>query len=297
MAPSWSGDCSWRSFCASADTRQLLAAGHVEDALSANGALDQHLGGALVGNLANPARASGARLGTQDLQGSASLLFGQEGDESAFASDLERIKAKHLTGDDDVFAHWDELFLDVDGQIGGFGDFVEHAGQAAAGEVAQAVDFDARAQELQDHVGDRGGIAFNGALERQALADGHDCHAVSADIAAYQDGVARLNALGRDLLRVLKDADPGGVDEEAVAFAFIDDLGIAGDDLHAGLLRGLLHRGDDLPKGFHGQAFLNDVASAEVERARARHRKVVNRAMHSQGAEVATGEEERLHDV
>jgi hypothetical protein len=130
-----------------------------------------------------------------------------------------------------------------------------------------------------------------------ALADGHDRHAVPADIAADQDGVARLNALGRDFLRVLKDADPGGVDEEAVAFAFIDDLGIAGDDLHAGLLRGLLHRGDDLPKGFHGQAFLNDVASAEVERARARHRKVVNRAVHSQGAEVATGKEERLHDV
>src|ERR1035441_1671984 len=65
MAPSWSGDCSWRSFCASADTRQLLAAGHVEDALSANGALDQHLGGALVGNLANPARASGARVGME----------------------------------------------------------------------------------------------------------------------------------------------------------------------------------------------------------------------------------------
>src|ERR1019366_9578097 len=98
MAPSWSKDCSWRSFCSSADTRQLLAAGHVEDALSANGALDQHLGGALVGNLANPARASGARMGTQDLQGSASLSFGQEGGESALAGDLERVKAEHFTG-------------------------------------------------------------------------------------------------------------------------------------------------------------------------------------------------------
>src|ERR1035441_5723512 len=110
MVPSWSGDCSWHSFCASADTRQLLAAGHVEDALGADGALDQHLGGALVGNLANPARASGARVGTQDLQGSASLLFGQEGGESAFASDLERIKAKHLTGGADAVAHRDAPF-------------------------------------------------------------------------------------------------------------------------------------------------------------------------------------------
>ena len=39
---------------------------------------------------------------------------------------------------------------------------------------------------------------------------------------------------GAILQCVLDDADAGGVDEQAVAFAFVHDLGVAGDDLHAG---------------------------------------------------------------
>ena len=58
-----------------------------------------------------------------------------------------------------------------------------------------------------------------------------------------------------------------------------------------------MHRGGDLPEGFHGQPLFNDIAGTEVERARAGHRKVVHRAVHSQGAEVAAGEEERAHDI
>jgi hypothetical protein len=89
-----------------------------------------------------------------------------------------------------------------------------------------------------------------------------------------------LDALGGDLERVLHDAYAGGVDEEAVAFALIHDLGVAGDDLHAGLPRGQLHRGGELPQRFHGQAFFNDEARAEIERARAGHRKVVHGTVH-----------------
>ena len=177
-------------------------------------------------------------MGAHDLQGSAGLPFGDEGGESAFAGNLEGIEAEHFAGSADVFADWYQLFLDLEDEVGGFGDFVEDAGQAAAGEVAQAVDLDAGAQKLEDHIGHRGGIAFNRALEGQAFAHGHDRHAVPADIAADEDGVAGLHALGGDLLRVFEDADTGGVDEKAVAFALIDDLGVAGDDLHAGLLRG-----------------------------------------------------------
>jgi hypothetical protein len=236
-------------------------------------------------------------MGAQHLQRPVGVALGHESGEAALAGDLERVQAKNLTGGTDVFAYGDELLLDVDGKAGSFGDFIEHAGQAAAGDVAQAVDFDAGAEKLEDGFGESGGIAFNGALERQAFADGHDRHSVAAEVAVDQDGVAGLDALGRDFERVLDDAYPGGVDEEAVAFAFVHDLGVAGDDLHAGLLRCLLHRGDELPQGFHGQALLNDEARTEVEGSRAGHRKVVHRAVHSQGAEVATGKEQRAHDV
>ena len=60
---------------------------------------------------------------------------------------------------------------------------------------------------------------------------------------------------------VFDDPDAGGVDEQAVAFALVHDLGVAGDDLHAGLSRGLLHRGDDSPQRLHRQAFLDDEAA------------------------------------
>ena len=120
---------------------------------------------------------------------------------------------------------------------------------------------------------------------------------MAAEVAVDEDGVAGLDALGRDFQGVLQDADAGGVDEQAVAFAFINDLGVAGDDLHAGLLRGLLHGGDDLPEGLHGQAFFDDEGGTEIERARAGHRQVVDGAVDGQGTEVAAGEEEGPHDV
>jgi len=53
-----------------------------------------------------------------------------------------------------------------------FGYFVEHAGQAAAGDVAQAVNLDACFHKLQDHLGNGGGIALDGALEPQLFAVG-----------------------------------------------------------------------------------------------------------------------------
>src|ERR1039458_4112796 len=233
----------------SANARELLAAGHVEDALGADGAFEQHAGGALVGHSPNPACACATRVGAHDLQRALRFPLRHEGGEPALAGDLQRIEAEDLTCGADVFANRDELLLDVDGKVGGFGAFVEHAGQPAAGEVAQAVDFHARAQELQDGLGERGGVAFDCALEGQPFADGRDRHAVPAHVAVDQDGVARLHALGRDLKRVLQDADSGGIDEEAVTFALIHYLGVAGDDLHTRVLRGLLHRGDDLPQG------------------------------------------------
>ena len=67
-------------------------------------------------------------MGTQDFQGAVGVALGHEGGEAAFAGDLQGVEAENLTGGMDVFADGDEPFLDVQGEIGGFGDFVEDAG-------------------------------------------------------------------------------------------------------------------------------------------------------------------------
>lgn len=71
-----------------ADTGELFTGGHVEDALGADGAFQQHFGGALVGYLANRAGAGTGLVGAQDFQGAVGVALGQKGGESAFAGDL-----------------------------------------------------------------------------------------------------------------------------------------------------------------------------------------------------------------
>ena len=58
------------------------------------------------------------------------------------------------------------------------------------------------------------------------------------------------------------------VDEDAVALAAIHDLGVAGDQLHAGDLRRLLQALHHGPQGLHRQAFFQDEAAAQVTAAR-----------------------------
>jgi hypothetical protein len=50
-----------------------------------------------------------------------------------------------------------------------------------------------------------------------------------ADRAAEQDRVARPGVRRRELHAVGDEADPGGVDEDAVGCSALDDLGISGD--------------------------------------------------------------------
>ena len=98
--------------------------------------------------------------------------------------------------------------------------------------------------------------------------------------------------------RVLDHADAGGVDEEAVALAAVDHLGVAGDD-RARPPRRAAARIDATTRQqrLHRQAFLEDEAGAQEQRPRAAHRQVVDRAVDRQRADVAAGEEQRPHDV
>ena len=131
----------------------------------------------------------------------------------------------------------------------------------------------------------------------EVLAQRHDRHAVVAQRAGDEDRVAGPRAVARHLDALGHHAHARRVDEDAVALALLHHLGVAGDDRHARLPRGLRHRLDDALEVREREALLEDEAGGEVQRLRARHRHVVHRAVHRQAADVAAGEEERRDDV
>ena len=95
----------------------------------------------------------------------------------------------------------------------------------------------------------------------------------------------------------LLELDQGRAAEATIAFAPLNDLGVAGDHRHAGLARRPAHRlGDPLEVG-QREALLEDEARAQVERRGAQHGHVVERAVHGQAADVAAGEEQRRDHV
>ena len=104
-------------------------------------------------------------------------------------------------------------------------------------------------------------------------------------------------AVTRDVDALRNDADARRRDEYTIALPFFDDLGIAGNDRHRGIASGLRHRGNDAPQIRERKAFLQHEARGQVQRAGARHRDVVQRAVNRQAADVATGKEQRRHDV
>ena len=99
------------------------------------------------------------------------------------------LQPKNLARGTDVFSYRNELLLNVDGPVGAFGDFIEHAGQAAAGEVAQTMNLDAGAQKLEHDFSYRSGVAFDLALELKPFAHRHDRHAMAPHVSVHQHGV------------------------------------------------------------------------------------------------------------
>ena len=87
------------------------------------------------------------------------------------------------------------------------------------------------------------------------------------------------------------DPDAGGVDEDPVAVAAIDDLRVAGDDGHSGVGGGRCHRLDDHAELSQREAFFQDQSDAEVAGDRAAHGDVVHGAVDGEFPDVPAGEE------
>ena len=98
------------------------------------------------------------------------------------------------------------------------------------------------------------------------------------------------------MAEALDDADAGGGDEDLVALAAIDYFGVAGDEQHAGFAGGGTHGIDDAAQVLGRESLFEDEGGGKVERTRAAHGQVVDRAVDGQTTDVAAGEEDRGHD-
>jgi hypothetical protein len=99
----------------------------------------------------------------------------------------------------------------------------------------------------------------------------------------------------RQVLSFRHDADAGGGDEDPVALAAINDLGVPRDQDHPGHLARLAHRADDAAQVFQRQPLLQDEGGRQELRHGAADGEVVDRAVDRQLADVAAGEEQGAH--
>lgn len=281
----------------SANARKLFATEAVEDAFGADDAAESDLPGGRGTDVTDQGGRAAGGGAAENVEGAIGLRGGKQADETALVGDVERFKAEDFAGATDEFGDGHGGFVDGDGELRGFGDFDERGRETPAGEVAQAVDFETGGKEGL-HGGDEGGaVALDGALEGEVGARGHDRHAVAPQVAAEDHGVSRADGRGGDGEVVLDHADAGGGDVEAVAFAALDDFGIAGDDGDAGGGGGVAHGGDDALERGGGETFFEDKAGTEPERAGAAHAEIIDGAVDGELADVAAGEEERTDDV
>ena len=113
--------------------------------------------------------------------------------------------------------------------------------------------------------------------------------------AGDQHFVARLALRATQVHAFGNGAHAARVDVHAVAVAAVHHFRVAGDQMHAGLLRAFRHGGADALEILNGEALLQHEAAAEVARHGAARGHVVHRAAHGEASDVAAREEMRRH--
>jgi hypothetical protein len=116
---------------------------------------------------------------------------------------------------------------------------------------------------------------------------------VVADISAKQDFVAGTGAICGELRGAIDESDAGGSNENLVALATVHDLGVAGDQLHACILRGQRHGIGNARQFRCGHAFFQDESCGQIKRLRSPDSEIVDRPVYRERADVATREKDR----
>ena len=155
--------------------------------------------------------------------------------------------------------------LQRDGDAGRLGDLDHRAGEAAAGEVAQAPHADPRLDQPKDRSAERRTIALDRHLEAQVVPRRHHRDAVTADVAADQHRIVRAHRLRADRCWRDDGADAGGVDEHPVGLSAVHHLGVASDEAYAAGRGGVAHGREDATQQAQRQTLLQDQSDAHVE--------------------------------
>jgi len=123
----------------SADSRELFAAQAIQYAACADSAAHGDPSRFTLLDRSNDCGFGAVGVSAQGSQGAIGGFLGNEGDEATFVGHVEGVESEDFATALDLFADGDGGFVDIDLEPGFFGDFIQGAGEAAAGEVAQAV--------------------------------------------------------------------------------------------------------------------------------------------------------------
>src|SRR5580700_894049 len=282
----------------SADSGQLLAKEYIDDAGASDIGLHEDHAAGLLDDFSDDAAVGAEGMGLHGGEDAVCDLGRDDGDDFALVGDVEGIEAEHFTGSANGFADGNVGLAQVHPGPGAHSDFVENGGDAAAGGIAH----DADAFQIAggfgfvehgfDQAVERGAVARKRAFELEAFALRKNSDAVVADIAAEEDSVPGPGAIGGEARGAVNVADAGGGNEDLVALAAIDDLGVSGDELDAGVLRGGGHGVGDAGELGRGETLFEDEGGGKVEGCGSADRQVVDGAVDGEGADVAAGKED-----
>ena len=109
-------------------------------------------------------------------------------------------------------------------------------------------------------------------------------------VARAHPGTAQLNAVGQH-------ADTGGGDENAVALATLDHLGVARHHRHTRRVSGMRHRLHDTRQVTQRKALFQNKTCCQIQRRGTHHGHVVERAVHRQTADITARKKQRRHHM
>ena len=144
------------------------------------------------------------------------------------------------------------------------GDFIEDRTDAAAGCIADDVDVLGRIQHGFDSPPQGRTVTGHVGVDAELVAGQENRAAVTADVAADDDGIPRPGQSSRRMDAVDDLADPRRRNEQVVDLAFTGDFRIAGDDAHAGFGSRLGHGRSVFFDFGQGEAFFDDEGTRQI---------------------------------
>ncbi|VTR69480.1 hypothetical protein DESC_740219 [Desulfosarcina cetonica] len=275
----------------------MLPGEHIHDPLTANTGFHENTAGMIIDHLADDTgRPAIGRL-PYHRQQPLGLIGRHEGQQLALVGHIKRIEAEQFANPGHRRFDWQATFMDADADSRFLGNFVKRGAHPAPRGVAQDMDLASTGQHVGDHVVERCRVGCQVGFKGQPLTTRENRHAVIRHAAAEDDGIARSGVGAGDVHPGVDDTDAGRVDEKLVRRPPGHHLGVTGDDLDTGCLRGALHVDHHAFQVGHGKALFDDHPHTQVQRHGTAHGHVVDRAVDGQVADTAAGKKQRIDHV